>query len=56
LYTYDGNGKDKVVTLRQEGYKDDIVRAVLILNLGTAMTSGQIHARGALSPGKEPIE
>lgn len=38
LYTYDGKGKSKVVTLRQEGYKDDRVKAVLILNFGTRMT------------------
>lgn len=55
LYTYYGKGKGKVVTLRQEGYKDDRVKAVLILNFGTRMTWVVRFAPGAPSPrGKNP--
>lgn len=61
LCTYDGKGKCEVVTLRQEGYKDDRVKAVLILNLGTRMTwvvrftPGAPYHRGK-SPGTYRIE
>ena len=55
LCTYDGKGKCKVVTLRQEGYKDDRIKAVLILNLGTRMTWAVRFRPGAPYPqGKSP--